>query len=154
MDPPNQICVPASQKTTQFVCYVTFITSNYIKGHISVFVQFRDNSYFSGKFFVLLTEKKMFIFVVTRTGLCLINCFFWIVCGGISNNPWTKIWTKDLREENKMCFLYKVSVFVPNPPLGGGTIDSNGFFLFSQFWPIDIFIAEKCEWYHWQAGPA
>ena len=31
---------------------------------------------------------------------------------------------------------------------GGGTIYANGFFLFSQFWPIDIFIAEKCEWYH------
>ena len=25
---------------------------------------------------------------------------------------------------------------------GGGTIYSNGFFLFSQFWPIDIFFVE------------
>ena len=23
-----------------------------------------------------------------------------------------------------------------------------GFFLFSQFWPTDIFILENCEWYH------
>ena len=27
----------------------------------------------------------------------------------------------------------------------GGTIYSNGFFLFRQFWPIDLFIVESCE---------
>ena len=38
----------------------------------------------------------------------------------------------------------------PTPLVGGGrgTIYSNGFFLFSQFWPIDMFVVEKCEWYH------
>ena len=43
--------------------------------------------------------------------------------------------------------------FVPTPHVGGGTIYSNGFFLFKQFWPIDIFIVEKCEWYE-KACPA
>ena len=33
-------------------------------------------------------------------------------------------------------------LIVPTPLKGGGTIYSNGFFLFSQFWPIDIFIVE------------
>ena len=40
-------------------------------------------------------------------------------------------------------------VIVPTPLVGEGTIYSNGFFfLFSEFWPIDIFVVEKCEWYH------
>ena len=47
-----------------------------------------------------------------------------------------------------------MKLIVPTPLVGGGTIHSNGFFLFRQFWPIDIFIAEKCEWYHSKAGPA
>ena len=38
-------------------------------------------------------------------------------------------------------------IIVPTPLVGGGTIYSYGFFLFRQFWPIDIFIVEKCEWY-------
>ena len=29
--------------------------------------------------------------------------------------------------------------------MGGGTIYSNGFFLFSHYWPFDIFIVEKCD---------
>ena len=36
-------------------------------------------------------------------------------------------------------------IFVPTPLEGGGTIYSNGFFLFRQFWPIDIFIVQSCE---------
>ena len=48
----------------------------------------------------------------------------------------------------------KQFLFRPHLWGGGGTIYSNGFFLFSQFWPIDIFIAEKREWYHLKAGPA
>ena len=39
-------------------------------------------------------------------------------------------------------------VIVPTPLEGEGTIYSNEFFLFRQFWPIDIFIVESCEWYH------
>ena len=33
---------------------------------------------------------------------------------------------------------------------GGGEelYNQMGFFLFSQFWPIDIFVVEKCERYH------
>ena len=42
-------------------------------------------------------------------------------------------------------YLY---IIVPTPLLGGGTIYSNELFLFRQFWPIDILIVEKCEWYH------
>ena len=34
-------------------------------------------------------------------------------------------------------------LIVPTPLEGGGTIYSTGFFLFSQFWPIDIFIVES-----------
>ena len=49
-------------------------------------------------------------------------------------------------------FRAKAILFVPTPLVGGGggggTIYSNRFFLFSQLWPIDVFIAEKCEWYH------
>ena len=33
--------------------------------------------------------------------------------------------------------------FVPTHIVGGGTINSNGFFLFSQFWPIDIIIVKN-----------
>ena len=36
----------------------------------------------------------------------------------------------------------KADVVVPTPLEGGGTIYSTGFFLFRQFWPIDIFIVE------------
>ena len=43
---------------------------------------------------------------------------------------------------------FLVFIIVPTPLVGGGTIYSNWFFLFSQFWPIDIFVVEKCEWYH------
>ena len=35
------------------------------------------------------------------------------------------------------------TIIVPTPLEGGGTIYSNGFFLFSQFSPIDIFIVES-----------
>ena len=35
----------------------------------------------------------------------------------------------------------------------GGTIYSTGFFLFSQFWPTDIFIVENCEWYQQKSRP-
>ena len=39
-----------------------------------------------------------------------------------------------------MCFI------VPTPLVGGGEelYTQMGFFLFSQFWPIDIFIVENC----------
>ena len=35
-----------------------------------------------------------------------------------------------------------------DPLEGGGTIYSNGFFLFSQFGPIGIFTVESWDWYH------
>ena len=35
---------------------------------------------------------------------------------------------------------------VPTPLVRGDYI-LKWVFLFSQFWPIDIFIVEKCEWY-------
>ena len=38
-------------------------------------------------------------------------------------------------------------IIVPTHFSGGGTIYANGFFLFSQFWPIDIIIVESCEWH-------
>ena len=46
--------------------------------------------------------------------------------------------------------LQFIILIVPTPLVGEGTIYSNGFFffLFSEFWPIDIFVVEKCEWYH------
>ena len=39
---------------------------------------------------------------------------------------------------------------VPTPSYGGGEelYTQMGFFLFSEFWPIDIFIVETYEWYH------
>ena len=40
------------------------------------------------------------------------------------------------------------------PTLAGEGLYSNEFLLFSQFWPIDIFIVESCEWYHYRARPA
>ena len=45
-------------------------------------------------------------------------------------------------------FGVKSSSFVPTPIVGGRTIHSNAFFSFRQIWPIDMFIVEKCEWYH------
>ena len=45
-------------------------------------------------------------------------------------------------------FPSEMVIVVPTPLVWGGTIYSNGLFLFRQFWPIDIFILEKCEWYH------
>ena len=39
--------------------------------------------------------------------------------------------------------IFKFGIVVPTPLEGGGTIYSNGFFLFSKFWPIDIFIIES-----------
>ena len=43
-----------------------------------------------------------------------------------------------------------LKIFVPTPLVGGGDEElyTQVVFLFSQFWPIDIFIVEKCEWYH------
>ena len=40
-----------------------------------------------------------------------------------------------------------IRLIVPTPLVVGGTIYSNGFFLFREFWPTDIFIVEKCAWY-------
>ena len=39
-------------------------------------------------------------------------------------------------------------IFVPTPLEGGRNYILKWVFLFSQFWPIDIIIAESCEWYH------
>ena len=48
-----------------------------------------------------------------------------------------------------------IRLIVSTPVVGGGgTIYSNGFFLFREFWPIDIFIVEKCAWYLLKARPA
>ena len=44
--------------------------------------------------------------------------------------------------------LSLATLFVPTPLVGGVTIYSNGFFLFREFWPTDIFIVEKCARYH------
>ena len=44
--------------------------------------------------------------------------------------------------------IFRILNCCSDPLVGGGTIYSNGVFLFSQFWPIDIFIVEKCERYH------
>ena len=46
------------------------------------------------------------------------------------------------------CVVVKQSFIVPTPLEGGGTIYSNGFFLFRQFLPIDMFIVESWDWYH------
>ena len=50
--------------------------------------------------------------------------------------------------------IENILVLLFRPSWGGGTIYSNGFFLFSQFWSIDIFIVQSCEWYHLKAPPA
>ena len=59
---------------------------------------------------------------------------------------------KQKRSNSKSTFhvgYQNYSLIVPTPLVGEGTIYSNGFFfLFSEFWPIDIFVVEKCEWYH------
>ena len=46
--------------------------------------------------------------------------------------------------------VYLNSAYCSDPHFSGdgGTISSNGFFLFRQSWLIDIFIVESCEWYH------
>ena len=64
---------------------------------------------------------------------------------------------RELQLASKVHFLiFCISSMIPSyiivpTPLegrGGGTIYSNGFFLFREFWPTDIFIVEKCAWYH------
>ena len=53
---------------------------------------------------------------------------------------------KDLQPLFVFLYSAQLNVFIIVPtPLegGGGTIYTNGFFLFSQFWPIDIFIVES-----------
>ena len=42
--------------------------------------------------------------------------------------------------------LLEIEFIVPTPPVGGGTIYLNEFFLFIQFWPIDISILKRGEW--------
>ena len=41
-----------------------------------------------------------------------------------------------------------LTLIVPKPLVWGGTVYSNASFLLRQFWPIDIYIVEKCAWYH------
>ena len=42
-----------------------------------------------------------------------------------------------------------ISKFLFRPHLWGEELYTQmGFFLFRQFWPIDIFIEEECEWHH------
>ena len=55
------------------------------------------------------------------------------------------------------CIMVTAQLFiVPTPTLVGREelYTQLGFFLFSQFWPTDIFIVENCEWYHEKARPA
>ena len=43
----------------------------------------------------------------------------------------------------------KARIIVPTPSYGGEELYTQmGFFLFSEFSPIDIFIVETYEWYH------
>ena len=44
--------------------------------------------------------------------------------------------------------IFVKDIFLLHPTCGGRNYTLQWIFLFSQFWPIDIFIAEKCEWYH------
>ena len=37
--------------------------------------------------------------------------------------------------------------YCSDPTCGGRKYILKWDFLFSQFWPIDVFIVEKCEWY-------
>ena len=48
----------------------------------------------------------------------------------------------------KKSTIHKSSIIVPTHLWGEELYTQMGFFLFSQFWPIDIFIVEKCEWCH------
>ena len=52
-----------------------------------------------------------------------------------------------------LTIFHNTTNFLFRPTLVGGgggeqLYTQRRFFVFSQFWPIDIFIVEKCEWYH------
>ena len=70
-------------------------------------------------------------------------------------------WRQFLSKESKNCLflifssfiklvenVHFLQVFIPTPLVGEELCIQTGFFLFRQFWPIDIFIVEKCEWFH------
>ena len=44
-----------------------------------------------------------------------------------------------------------VLIFLFRPHLWGQELDTQMGSLFRQFWPNDIFILDKCEWYHLKA---
>ena len=52
------------------------------------------------------------------------------------------------KNDNGIYFLELYNCSDPSWGGGGGTIYSPGFFLLSQFWPIDAFIVESWDWYH------
>ena len=55
---------------------------------------------------------------------------------------WQRRWFKRFYWNFHLISL-SVELFVPTPLVGGGTIYPNGFFLFRQFWWIDIFILKN-----------
>ena len=93
---------------------------------------------------------------------------FWQIGSSVNSNKHAKIYydTKKLRtleKFSKRSTSIKLSIIsssndfssnklppfiVPTPLEGGGAIYSNGFFLFRQFWSIDILIVGSCAWYH------
>ena len=112
-------------------------------------------------------EQNCFKSIMTQ-----VNCVYVYQNGGSRKNGsdyfkssfhWgrkTRIFSRNHWEEN--CF-FSSSVFQISKTLQlgitnycsdthfsgeGGTIYSTEFFLFSQFWPTDIFIVENCQWYH------
>ena len=53
---------------------------------------------------------------------------------------------KILLPKHRILFMVDIILFLFRPTLGG-TINSTGFLF--QFSPINIFIVEDCEWYHY-----
>ena len=53
----------------------------------------------------------------------------------------------------KSCCQIFIILLLFRPTCGGRNYILKWVFLFSHFWPIDLFIVEKCEWYHLKAVP-
>ena len=93
---------------------------------------------------VMINEEKMSSFL------------YQLCCLRVESSAENQIFyiAKKKEKGRELIALYFETIFVKDiflfrPHLWGEQLYTQMvFFLFSQFWPIDIFIAEKCEWYH------